>query len=102
MTTDEGKVLLHFLELEGGYYAVEMGSEDPSEGWLLGLLKVDFAAGTAEAYKIIGTEADVAPGLTLCDQVICVESLGAYTEYAIAAVEAGATPDTTYTIVSTN
>jgi len=101
MGTSEGKVLLRFQPIRDDYYVVQMGSEDPAEGWLFALLEVDLAAGTANAYKVIGSEADVAPGLTLCDQVICIASVQAYADYAIAAVEGGAEPEATYTITST-
>jgi hypothetical protein len=101
MTTSEGKVLLRFQLIRDNYYVVQMGSDDPSEGWLFALLDVDFAGGTANAYKVIGSESDVAPGLTLCEQVICIASVQAFADYAIAAVQAGAQPEATYTIRST-
>ena len=102
MGTSEGKVLLRFQLIRDDYYVVQMGSDDPTEGWLFALLKVDFTAGTANAYKVIGSESDVAPGLTLCDQVICIASVDAFADYAIAAVEGGAEPEAVYTIRSTN
>jgi hypothetical protein len=100
MSTSEGKVLLRFQPIRDNYYVAQMGSDDPSEGWLFALIEVDLGAGTANAYKVIGSESDVAPGLTLCDQVICIASVEAYADYAIAAAEAGAQPEATYTIRS--
>ncbi len=101
MATGEDKVLLRFQAIRDNYYAVQIGSGDAAEGWLFALMEVDLQAGTAKGYKMIGSRADVAPGLTLCDEVICIASLRAYVDHAMAAVEAGAEPEETYTIRST-
>jgi hypothetical protein len=40
------------------------------------------------------------PGLSRCEDVVCIDSLDAYVAYARAGIDAGNPPDFTYRIIS--
>jgi hypothetical protein len=95
----DGRMIeLLFRKLPSGHYLAQMkGDQKPNPIYLYALLKVDFATGTAAAYKVVGGKDDVRPGLRSCpEKTICVDDLAAYVAAGEAAIAAGGKPDTVY------
>lgn len=93
--------LLRFKPIEGDYYVAQLSSaatDDTSGGVqiLYAYMRVDPANKVADTWKIVGTHADVRPGLRECKDSICIDDLNAYVAYAQEAVKAGAKPDATF------
>jgi hypothetical protein len=83
------------------WFVLEFSDEKPDSksGPYLALLKVDFAHGRAEAYKIFADKQDIGPGLRDCgNQNVCVDDLDAYVALAKRVVDAGAKPEGVYAI----
>jgi hypothetical protein len=83
-------------------YVVQMEfPEDEQMRRLFALVKVDLGAMTAASYSaIIPDNFQNVPGLSQCEDVVCIDSLDAYIAYARAGIEAGNPPDVTYRIIS--
>jgi hypothetical protein len=83
-------------------YVVQMEfTEAGKESRLFALLKADLAAMRVYSYaSIIPDDFKDVPGLSRCDDVVCIEDLDAYVAYARAGMEAGHPPDTEYRIIS--
>lgn len=94
------EVRLHLQAVEGDYYVAQLSGppEEAGPQFLFGYLRIDPVAKTAETWHSLGTAADVRPGLSLCDDVICIDDLAAYIAYAKEAVAAGAAPDNTFDV----
>jgi hypothetical protein len=102
---DDGHVRL--LKVADTLYVAEVDATENNEvQYYYELLKVDLAAKTAVAYKALAGDgdSDLGPGLSRCDregqEQVCIDKLDAYVAYARRAIDAGAKPDTAYTIVS--
>ncbi len=83
-------------------YVVQMElPEDEQIRRLFALVKVDLGAMTAASYSAIIPDSfkDV-PGLSQCQDVVCIDSLEAYIAYARAGIDAGHPPDAEYRIIS--
>jgi hypothetical protein len=95
VTKQDGDVLTLNLKRDGDYYVAQFGGKhDDQVQYLYGYMKLDPAAGTAQAFRIIGTKTDVRDGLRLCEGVICVDSLDAYVAYAREQASTGKPEDT--------
>lgn len=98
---EDEAVIYRFQHIRDDYYLVQLGSVDPAEtGTLLGLLRFDLEAATIDLYKIYGQPEDAGPGLEQCDEDICVRSLPAYLDHALAYAESGEPPQGQFTILS--
>jgi hypothetical protein len=99
---DEKEALVRLLPVAENLYVVQMEfPEDDQTQRLFALLKVDLAAMTAESYSaIIPDDFQDVPGLSRCEDVVCIGGLDAYIAYARAGIAAGHPPDTTYRIIS--
>jgi hypothetical protein len=99
--SDGQKLTLLLKPIEGDYYVAQLGGQNPdgSTEYLYGYLRIDAAAKVADAWRIVGTKADARPGLSECDDVICIDDLEAYIAYAKEAIVAGAAPESTFDIV---
>lgn len=97
----QDKIQFRFQLVRDDYYLLQMGPADPGEdGTLLALLHLDTATGAIDLYKTVGRADDAGPGLEECNQEICVTSLSAFAELAMASAERGETPQAQYKIVS--
>jgi hypothetical protein len=96
----ETDMALRFLDTGDDIYVVEVtGVDGGNIVRLFGALKIDFDAGTATAYKVMGEEQDVGPGLRQCnDNSVCIEDLDAYVALARAEIASGADPAGVYII----
>ena len=100
---DDGEeVSLHLKPVAGDYYVAELAGKgsDGSQEYLYGYIKLDVPAGHAEVWLMFGSPADVRPGLSACDAVICIEDLAAYIAYGQEKVASGAEPDAAFTVVA--
>ena len=93
--------LLRLKPIAGDYYVAQLSSDttpDSPEGVqiLYAYMRVDPANKVADTWKIVGTKADVRPGMRECKDSICIDDLSAYVAYAQEAVTAGAKPDASF------
>lgn len=90
---------LHLKPVEGDFYIAQLSGEDDGEAqYLYGFMRLDAAGKVAEAWRTFGTTADVRPGLSTCDDVICIDDLAAYVAYGQEAVAAGEEPTMAFDI----
>ncbi len=95
----DNAITMRFMPLDRPdlYVAEVSGTDNGDQRRLYALVKVNFAAGTAETYKAIAGDNDAGPGLRACeDHMICIDDLKAYIASAEAAIDAGAEPDGSY------
>ncbi len=91
-----------FMPVAGDLYVAEVTSADKGVSKTLhALIQVDMENKTVRSYATNGEDKDAGPGLSLCDDGICVADLDAYIDHARAQIAAGAQPDVVYTIVDT-
>ncbi len=101
--SEDGKMTMHFMALGDDLYLAESaGDQDGAVIRLYAVVKLDAKKGLAMAYKVMGQDSDIGPGLTHCkpddSDVVCIEDVDAYVALAKAAITAGAKPDTTYKV----
>ena len=99
-TADGEEARLHLKPVEGDYYVAQLSGpgEEGLPQFLYAFMRLDTGAGVAETWLSVGTGADVRPGLSECDDVICIDDLAAYIAYGQEMVAAGEAPDTTFKI----
>jgi hypothetical protein len=97
----EDTVWLHLKPIDGDFYVAQMSGpgDDGGTEYLFGYIRIDVAAKVADTWKAVGGVSDVRPGLSECDDVICVDDLDAYIAYAQEAIAAGEEPDISFDIV---
>jgi hypothetical protein len=101
MTRGDGQeVSLHLQPVGDRYYVAQLGGpgDDGGMEYLYGFMRLDAAAGVAEVWLMVGNDTDVRPGLSTCDDVICIDDLGAYAAYSQEKVAAGEESDTTFKV----
>jgi hypothetical protein len=96
-TDDKGEVsYLNLKQVDADTYVAQLTSaKGDSSGpqILYGFMQIDANAKKARLWKMVGTKADVRPGLRECNDVVCIDDLNAYIDYAKASKAAGDTPD---------
>ena len=97
---DDQEIWLHLKPVEGDFYVAQLSGPDDEGGteYLYGYMRLDVAAGLAEVWLMVGSEGDVRPGLSQCDDVICIDDLAAYVAYGQEKVAAGEESDTTFMV----
>lgn len=97
---DGQEVSLHLKPVGDDYYVAQMGGpgDDGGMEYLYGYMRLDAAAGIAEVWLMVGSDTDVRPGLSECDDVICIDDLAAYAAYGQEKVAAGEESDTTFKV----
>ena len=100
-TSEEGDVLLHLKPVEGDYYVAQLTGPDPEETprYLYGYMRLDAGAGTADVWMSMGNAAELRPGLSACNDIVCIDDLDAYITYAKETVAAGTAPDNTLKVI---
>jgi hypothetical protein len=100
--SEEREALIRLKAVGENLYVVQMEfHEDETMRRLYGVLAVDLAAMRVKSYAaIIPDDFNDVPGLSRCDDVVCIADLDAYVAYARAGMEAGRPPDTEYRIIS--
>lgn len=98
----EREAFVRLMPAGDNLYVVQMEfPEDEPLRRLFALLKVDLGAMTAASYSaIIPDNFRGVPGLSQCQDVVCIDSLDAYIAYARAGIDAGHPPDAEYRIIS--
>lgn len=98
---DDGTVWLHLRPVEGDYYVAQLSGpgDDGSTEYLFGYIRIDTEAKIADVWKAVGGKSDVRPGLSECDDVICIDDLDAYIAYAQESVAANEEPEISFDIV---
>lgn len=97
---DGQRIDLRLKPVEGDYYVAQLSGpgDDGNPEYLYGYLRLDQAAGKADLWLSVGSEGDVRPGLSLCDDTICIDDINAYIAYGKEKVAMGETPDTTFDV----
>ena len=99
---EEGEALVRLAPVGDDLYLVQL--EYPGEKGterLYGLIRTDLAAKRVYSYATIKPDAFAAqPGLSLCDDSVCIDDVEAYLAYARGLVAAG-TPEAEYVILRT-
>ena len=89
--------------LGANFYVAEMEfTQDDQTRRLYAVLKLDAEAKQVQSYVAVKPDDPVkAPGLTPCEEdTLCIDSLGAYLDYAKQSIESGRPPDAVYTLIS--
>lgn len=96
-TDENGEVsYLNLQSVEDDYYVAQLSSDQSNADGpqiLYAYIRLDADAKKALLWKMVGSTSDVRPGLHECDQVICIDDLKAYIDYAKEGIAAGAPPD---------
>jgi hypothetical protein len=97
---DGEEARLHLKPVQGDYYVAQLNvpGDEGLPQILYAFMRLDVNAGVADTWLSVGTEADVRPGLSECDDVICIDDLAAYIAYGQEKIAAGAPPDTTFKV----
>ena len=97
---DDQEIWLHLKPVEGDFYVAQLSGPDDEGGteYLYGYMRLDVPAGLAEVWLMVGNDTDVRPGLSECDDVICIDDLAAYVGYGQEKVAAGEESDTTFKV----
>ena len=97
---DGQEVSLHLKPVVDDYFVAQMGGpgDDGGMEYLYGYMRLDMAAGLAEVWLMVGDAADIRPGLSECNDVICIDDLAAYAAYGQEKVAAGEESDTTFKV----
>lgn len=96
------KVAVRLKSVGDDLFVVQMqGPDDEPAPFLYALLKVDRAAMTAESHAAIRPhDFNDMPGLSRCNEMVCIDDLNAYVAYAREQMEAGVPPFVVYKITS--
>jgi hypothetical protein len=93
---------LRFKLVSGNFYVAQMHFTSGSDQlYLYGLLKIDIMAKTASAWGLVADKGDISPTLPACpgaSDSICLTSLDAYVQHAMAKANASAKPEAVYRI----
>jgi hypothetical protein len=96
---DDQEIWLHLKPVEENFYVAQLsGPGDDGMEYLYGYMRLDVAAGLAEVWLMVGSDTDVRPGLSDCEDVICIDDLAAYVAYGQEKVAAGEESDTTFKV----
>jgi hypothetical protein len=97
---DGQEVSLHLKPVGDDYYVAQLGGpgDDGGTEYLFGYMRLDVGAGLAEVWLMVGGDADVRPGLSEGDDVICIDDLAAYVAYGQEKVAAGEASDADFKV----
>lgn len=103
VANDGSKLTLLLKPMENDYYVAQLSgpsTSDPNspEQILYAYLHLDVTNKVADAYRAFGEKKDVRPGLSACKDVICIDDLNAYIDYAKEQIAAGSPPDTKFNL----
>ena len=100
--TPDGAVTLRFRAMDRTNWYLVQASGTPLAAGAPGLfylvVRVDLAAHRAYAFKSIGSDRDVVPGLHPCGDAVCIDDLAAYAASAEAYADSGHAPEVTYEV----
>jgi hypothetical protein len=98
---DEREALMRLKAAGENLYVVQMEfSEAGKARRLYALLRADVPAKRVYSYASIKPDAfEAQPGLSICDDSVCIDDLDAYVAYAKGRIDAGAPPDAEYEII---
>ena len=97
---DGQEVSLHLKPIGDDYHVAQLSGpgDDGSPQFLYGFMRLDVPAGVAQLWLMVGSDADVRPGLSECEDVICIDDLAAYVAYGQEKIAADEEPDTTFKV----
>jgi hypothetical protein len=98
---DEREALMRLKAAGENLYVVQMEFSEAGEAQrLYAVLLADVPAKRIYSYASIKPDAfEAQPGLSICDDSVCIEDLDAYVAYAKGRIEAGHPPDAEYEII---
>lgn len=97
---EDSDMWLRLKPVEGDFYVAQLSGTggDGKTEYLYAYLRIDAANKVADAYRTVGSKADVRPGFHECKDAVCIDDLDVYIAYAKEAVAAGGEPDTSFGI----
>jgi hypothetical protein len=95
---DGQEIHLHLKPVADDFYVAQLSGPGNDGGmeYLFGYMRLDVASSLAEVWLMVGSEGDVRPGLSQCEDVICIDDLAAYVAYGQEKVASGEASDTTF------